>query len=62
MAKGKRTPSDDGKRAGGGAGRGKSAVRYTTPAGRKDKGAARRRQAVSGGPRKGGRRRTAPRG
>lgn len=54
MARGKRTPSDDGKRGSGGTGRGKSAARYTTPAGRKDKGAARRRRAVSGGPRKGG--------
>jgi hypothetical protein len=59
MAKGRRTPSDDGKRAAGTAGGSKSANRYTTPTGKKDKGSARRREAVSGGPRKGGRGRNA---
>jgi hypothetical protein len=59
MARGKRTPSDDGKRGAGGAGKGKSANRYTTPIGEKDELAAKRREAVSGGPRKGGRGRRA---
>jgi hypothetical protein len=36
------------------AGRGKSAMRYTTPTGGKAEGRERRRSAVSGGPRKGG--------
>jgi hypothetical protein len=54
--KGKRTPSDDGRRAPGTGGSGKGAMRYTTPTGRKNTGAARRHEAVSGGPRKGDRR------
>jgi hypothetical protein len=36
-------------------GRGKSAMRYTTPTGRKNEERERRRSAVSGGPKKGGR-------
>jgi hypothetical protein len=52
MAKGKRTPSDDRRRARGTAGQGKGAMRYTTPTGKKNKAAALRREAVSGGPRK----------
>ena len=56
MAKGKQTPSDDTPHSAQ-AGRGKSAARYTTPTGKKNKQAADRKEPVSGGPRKTGRRR-----
>jgi hypothetical protein len=39
-----------------GAGRGRGGARYTSPAGRVDGNRARRREAVSGGPKKGGQR------
>ena len=52
--RGKMTPSDDAPQTGG-TGRSKKATRYTSPTGKKVASAARRRQAVSGGPRRGGR-------
>ena len=53
--RGKVTPSDNAPHTAA-AGRGKKTERYTTPTGKKLKPAAKRREAVSGGPRRGAKR------